>query len=105
MPISTDIDAAFGEAADQRRFEHAASGCGRRGRPRCACAPSSLRKRGIAAAERIGVGFGQRVADDPANVIFAQDGGVELVGHGAATHIAKQASVSLNLFRRERTFA
>ena len=34
-------------------------------------------QRGIAAAERISVGLGQRVADDPADVIFAQDGGVE----------------------------
>ena len=75
-----DVDPAFGQAADQRGFEHPANGCGRRGRRRSRRAPSSCAKRGEGAAERISVGFGQRVADDPADVIFAQDGGVELCG-------------------------
>ena len=35
-------------------------------------------KRAIGPAERISIGLGERVADDSANVIFAQDGGVEL---------------------------
>ena len=44
-------------------------------------APCSRRQRGEGPAERISVGLAERVADDAANVIFAQDGGVEAVGH------------------------
>ena len=80
MPICIDVDPAFGEAADQLGFEHRANGCARRGRRRCVRAPSPCALRGIGPAERVGVGLGQRVADDPADVIFAQDGGVEVCG-------------------------
>ena len=76
-----DVDSALGEPTDQSSFEHA--------RMRAPVAsdgdpPSAFvaGERRIGAAEGISVGFGQRVADDSPNVIFAQDGGVELVGHG-----------------------
>ena len=77
MPIA-DVDAAFGQAADERRFKH------RRVGPAVAADGEAWRlppgERGKAAAERVSVRLGQRVADDAADVIFAQDGGVEAGG-------------------------
>ena len=77
------VGPAFGQAADQRRFEHSAV--------RAAVAthgyapgPFVERKRRKGASERIGVRFGQCVADDAADVVFAEDGGVETMGHAAA---------------------
>ncbi len=88
-----DVEPACREPAHQSGFEH----------PRVSppVAPDRHPPRALAArlgrigpAERIGVGFGQRVADDPANVIFAQDGGVEDVRHRAAPVIASEAKQS-----------
>ena len=50
----------------------------------------AARQGGEGAAERIGVGLGQRVADDSADVIFAKDGGVEIVGHERAQRSSRR---------------
>ena len=74
------VNAAFVEAADQRRFEHARMGAAvaaDRDPPGAFVAG----ERGVGPAERVSIVLGERVADDPADVIFAQDGGVESVGH------------------------
>src|SRR5438132_7367959 len=86
------VYAAFGEAADQSGFEHA--------RMRASVAPHGdpprafvAGNRGKGPAERISVRFVERVADDPANVIFAQNGGVEgVITHGAALSLRAQRS-------------
>ena len=80
-----DVHAAFREAADQFGFEHAGVGAAVAADGDGARA-FAMGLGGEGPAERVSVGFGQRVADDPADVIFAQDIGVELVGHGDAEH-------------------
>ena len=44
-------------------------------------AASLAQQRGEAAADRPGIVRPKRFADDPADIVFAQDGGMELVGH------------------------
>ena len=44
-------------------------------------APFAAGNRGIGPPEGVGIGLGERVADDSADVIFAEDGGVECVCH------------------------
>jgi len=75
-----DVEAAFGEAADQRVLEYMRMGAAVAADGDFACAFLG-RERRIAAAEGISVRFVERVADDPADIVFAQDGGVESVGH------------------------
>src|SRR6476620_4823172 len=53
---------------------------------------------GIGPAEGVGVRFGQRVSDYTANVIFAQDGGVEAMGHGRA-HTRIRAAIQWEIRR------
>ncbi len=75
-----DVGAAVGKAADQRHLELAAMQppiAADRDSPRAFIA----RHRSEGSAEAVGIVFAQRVTDDPANVIFAQDGGIEVMGH------------------------
>ena len=74
------IHAAFGEAADQRGL-HERRAFAAVAADRDARAAGAARERAEAAPERMGVVRPERFPDDPANVIFAKRGRVELVRH------------------------
>ncbi len=77
------VDPALGQPAHERCLKHARMGAAV---PSDGNPPGTLAagNRGIGPAEGVGIRLGERVADDSADVIFAEDGGVESVGHGLA---------------------
>ena len=102
MPTLDDAHAAFGKAADQRGFEHRRMGAPvtpHGDGPRA----FAMRLGGKGPAKRISVGLGQRVADDPADVIFAKDGGVRVCAPRPLPVIASEAKQSRKKIGTEGT--